>query len=168
MELQNFSVEDWYTVIAGMSSAASIVSMSDVSGPLGLVKEAMASTAALREDASQSAFIAALRAQMTSADKEDKEALMKVAMEKQQAMKGQAQTTEEAQQIALDTMRDAIQLVEEKAGAEAAADYKQLIWAGAQKAAKASKEGGFLGIGGKLVSEAELAALQQVKAALGL
>ena len=70
--------------------------------------------------------------------------------------------------MALDNIRNAVQLVEEKAGAEAAAEYKQLILESAQKAAEASKEGGFLGIGGTLVSGKESQALAQIKAAVGL
>lgn len=37
----------------------------------------------------------------------------------------------------------------------------------AQKASEASKEGGFLGFGGKLVSEEEAAAVKELSSALG-
>ena len=52
-----------------------------------------------------------------------------------------------------------------KSPAEAAA-YKATILAVAKAAAEASKEGGFLGIGGTLVSKDEQAALDQLGAAL--
>lgn len=168
MDPKDFTINDWYTVLEGMSSASGVVAMSDVSGPLGLAKEALAGMAVLREGKAQTPFTAALHAQMSNATKEQQEALMKIAQEKQAALKGQRQTPEQAAQMALDNIRNAVQLVEEKAGAEAAAEYKQLILESAQKAAEASKEGGFLGIGGTLVSGKESQALAQIKAAVGL
>ena len=45
--------------------------------------------------------------------------------------------------------------------------YKDTILSVAQASAEASKEGGFLGIGGTLVSKEEQAALYAIRAALG-
>ena len=45
--------------------------------------------------------------------------------------------------------------------------YKSTILSVAQASAEASKEGGFLGIGGTLVSKEEQAAIDAIKAALG-
>ena len=45
--------------------------------------------------------------------------------------------------------------------------YKNTILSVAQASAEASKEGGFLGIGGTLVSKEEQAALDAIRAALG-
>lgn len=63
-------------------------------------------------------------------------------------------------------IRDAVALVEAKATAEEAESYRQFILAIAQAVAGASKEGGFLGVGGKPVSEAEQAALDELATAL--
>jgi hypothetical protein len=54
-----------------------------------------------------------------------------------------------------------------KSGADSEA-YGQWVYAAAQKAAEAAKEGGFLGFGGTVVSEAETAALAELKTALGV
>jgi hypothetical protein len=52
--------------------------------------------------------------------------------------------------------------------AEEQAAYKKMIVDSATKVAEASKEGGFLGLGGKQVSDAELAAINNIKKALGV
>jgi hypothetical protein len=46
-------------------------------------------------------------------------------------------------------------------------EYRDWLTTLAQKASEASKEGGFLGIGGKLVSEEEAAAVKELSSALG-
>jgi hypothetical protein len=64
-------------------------------------------------------------------------------------------------------LRDAIAILEAKASPAEADDYKRFVMTVAQAAASAHKEGGFLGIGGKPVSDAENQALDEISAALG-
>jgi hypothetical protein len=64
-------------------------------------------------------------------------------------------------------LREAVQLVESKTRPEEAEAYKRFILSVAQTVAGASKEGGFLGIGGKQVSPAEQVALDELSATLG-
>ena len=172
MDPKDFTTEDWYTVLEGAGAAAGVVAMSDPSGPIGLVKEAMASTEALREDTSQSPFITAFRTHVFGASKQQQDAFMKLAQEKQAEvqteLQGEKLTQEQALQKVLDTLRSAVQFVETKAGAEAAAEYRRLLLQTAQRAAEASKEGGFLGFGGTVVSDAERGMLEQVRTALNL
>ena len=54
----------------------------------------------------------------------------------------------------------------EKASAEDVEAYKKFVMDVAQAAAEAQKEGGFIGIGGKQISDNEKAALDEVRAAL--
>jgi hypothetical protein len=64
-------------------------------------------------------------------------------------------------------LRAAMSILEAK-GTPAEVDaYKTFVMTVAQAVAEAHKEGGFLGIGGKAVSEAEDRALDEVSAALG-
>lgn len=58
-------------------------------------------------------------------------------------------------------LREALRLLREK-GAEDADPYKRFVMAVAQAAAEAHKEGGFVGIGGKQVSDEEQAALDDI------
>lgn len=73
---------------------------------------------------------------------------------------------EELKQAVLDRIRDAIELLEEKATPEEVDDYKKFIVGLADRAAHAHKSGGFLGIGGEEVSEAERAAMDEINAAV--
>ena len=65
-------------------------------------------------------------------------------------------------------LQAAVALVDEKATPEEAAAYKQFAVSVAEAAAKAHKEGGFIGIGGKQVSPEEQTALDEIRATLGL
>jgi hypothetical protein len=64
-------------------------------------------------------------------------------------------------------LRDAIQILAAKATPAEADDYKKFVMSVAQAAAAAHKEGGFLGIGGKQISEPEEQALDEISTALG-
>ena len=61
--------------------------------------------------------------------------------------------------------RQAVKLVAQKLPGEAAA-YRQWLLLLARKAAESTKEGGFLGMGGTLISPAEQSALQEFETAL--
>jgi len=67
----------------------------------------------------------------------------------------------------LERLRETVALLHVKATHEEAAGYSQFALEVARRAAEAHKEGGFLGIGGERVSEAEQSALDDVAAALG-
>jgi hypothetical protein len=64
-------------------------------------------------------------------------------------------------------LREALTILEQKASPEELEAYKRLVVGVAEAAAKAHKEGGFIGIGGKQVSESEKAALDEIQATLG-
>ena len=63
-------------------------------------------------------------------------------------------------------LREAVRLLGEKGASEDADAYKGFVLGVARAAAEAHKEGGFVGIGGKPVSEAEQAALDEIKGIL--
>src|SRR5262249_29552983 len=67
---------------------------------------------------------------------------------------------------ALDQLKQVAALLRQKAPNDATA-FSQWLQQVAQRVASASKEGGFLGFGGTLVSEQEEAALRDIGAALG-
>ena len=73
----------------------------------------------------------------------------------------------QAKSQALDACREVAALLGRKAPGEAEG-FKRWLLGAAQRAAEASKEGGFLGIGGVRVSEAEKTALAEVAQALGV
>lgn len=73
---------------------------------------------------------------------------------------------DEIKQRAIDALRSAAAVVDQKAPSDAAA-YKAWLLLIAKNVAEASKEGGFLGFGGVAVSAAEKATLEEIAVALG-
>jgi hypothetical protein len=69
--------------------------------------------------------------------------------------------------VATERLREATRVLEAKATPEEIDAYKRFVMTVAQAAASAHKEGGFLGIGGKQVSDAENQALDEISTALG-
>jgi hypothetical protein len=69
--------------------------------------------------------------------------------------------------VASERLRAAIGIVDAKATPAEVDDYKRFVMTVAQAVASAHKEGGFLGIGGKEISDAENQALDEISAALG-
>ena len=66
----------------------------------------------------------------------------------------------------LDKARAALELVRRKASPAEAEAYRAMLVGVAEKAAAASKEGGFLGFGGVRVSDKEQAFIAEVRRAL--
>jgi hypothetical protein len=168
VDLKELTTDEWYTVLEGASAASGLIMGADVSGPIGLTKEATAALEVIREDRWQTPFMAAFRGEVLAATKGRQEEFKKIAQARQAEMKAQKPTREQAQQMGLASIRNAVALVDSKAGTEAGAEYRQVIWEASQKTAAAGKEGGFLGFGGKLVSDAEQNALSLIKDELGL
>jgi hypothetical protein len=144
--------ESWKQVVSGPVAALFAVSTADLSGPIGSVKEAQAAGRALLEAAKQAdptsvlstAFSAGLTVDMAS----------------------QVKQLAPSSDKLLDVIKSGAAAVGAKSPGELQA-YKNTILSVAQATAEAAKEGGFLGIGGTLVSKEEQAALAAIKAALG-
>ena len=74
-----------------------------------------------------------------------------------------AQTSPDA---AIEGVREALRILEEKATPEEVDGFKGFVRDVAQATARARKEGGFLGVGGKEISPDEQTALDEVEAVL--
>ena len=75
---------------------------------------------------------------------------------------------EDIGRVSTERLREAVKLLEQKASPEEVDAYKRFVLTLAQAAASAHREGGFLGVGGKEVSETEQAALDEIAATLEL
>jgi hypothetical protein len=64
-------------------------------------------------------------------------------------------------------LRGALGILQQKASSAEVDAYRNFVMDVAEAAAKAHKEGGFIGIGGKQVSDSEQAALDEIEATLG-
>lgn len=63
-----------------------------------------------------------------------------------------------------DKLRNAIRTLERHAGDDEVNEYKRFVYSVAEAVAHAHREGGFLGVGGKEVSDSEQAALDEIAA----
>ena len=139
---------DWDAVTLAPAAALMAVASSDLSGPIGTVKEAKAASDQLKSIAGEAAASSLLAAAFAGgSDKEMLDRLRNFTGSKDAIFEAVARGTA---------------AVKAKSPAEAAA-YASMILSVAQAAAEASKEGGFLGIGGTLVSDDERAALERLR-----
>ena len=71
---------------------------------------------------------------------------------------------DEIRSVALEQLRRAIRLIDHNAHDDELVEYKRFVYSLAETVAAAHKEGGFLGIGGKPISENEQKALDAIAA----
>ncbi|MEZ6103611.1 MAG: hypothetical protein R3E01_32090 [Pirellulaceae bacterium] len=79
-----------------------------------------------------------------------------------------AMSRQELHELAIQKCRDANQLLSGRSTVEESQQYKEWTMAVGYHVAEAAKEGGFLGIGGERVSQAERIVLNDVAEALGI
>ena len=150
----DYTPEEWKTISAAPVMAGMLVSTSDLSGPVGLAKEAYAIGKALMEPASSApnelikAISEAIKARGGMPDMPD--------LSSHSSAIGKA---------LIEGCREAAAVVLRKSPMEAD-EYKSWLVSVATRTANASKEGGFLGIGGTLVSESENSAISELASAL--
>ena len=157
----DFTSEEWQLVLSMPQIASLYLALASPSNPLCLAQEMVASTRVIMEAlkaASGNELIDAVAADIRErAEKRERlESPLKMSNDPND-MKSQC----------LQACREVAALLSQKAPAEAQA-YKQWIYQAAQNSANAAKEGGFFGIGGERISEAESAALQEIATALDL
>jgi hypothetical protein len=158
-----FTTEQWNLLRIAPSLVVDGVSTVDQSGIFGTIKEALDGMTEKIESLQQGSEIELLDAMLSD------KSILKLPDRKTLAGKGnRKQQMVNFKSAVLDHIRDAANLVSQKASPEEARAYKQMIISVAEKAANASKEGGVLGFGGVRVSSAEQSFLNEVKAALQL
>jgi hypothetical protein len=152
----DYTPEEWKMIAAAPVMAGLFVSTSDLSGPIGLAMEALAVGKAIMESASSApneliqTLSEAIKARGGKPDMPD--------LPSDSAGIGKA---------LIEGCKQAVAVVLSKSPAEAD-EYKKWLVSFATRTAEASKEGGFLGFGGTLVSEAESSAISELASALGV
>jgi hypothetical protein len=150
-KIQGYGAQ-WPQVRAAPAAAMLLVATSDLSGPLGTIREVQAASKAMA-DAARAAPDPASVIGATFGSGIDTE-LLKLARE-----------LAPSKDKLIEVVKAGAAAVAAKDPAQSAA-YKSALLAVAQATAEAAKEGGFLGIGGTLVSEDEQAAIDRLKAVL--
>ena len=128
--------------------AAMAITLADPGGPFEAFRESNAALRTLVEAAQEGnygAFVQALAREVTTHAQE----------QRANPLAGFAPDRRDPLPEIYDEMRAVNALIDRKASAEDAADFRDWIRTAAQRAAQAAKEGGFLGIGGQRVSERE-------------
>ena len=143
---------DWAKVSLGPLAATMLVTGSDLSGPIDSMKEVKAANQAMVDAATAAGSSSVLAAALGGGiDIGTVKQLRELAPDKDKL---------------LALVKAGATAVAQRSPGEAAA-YKATVLKVAQATAEAAKDGGFLGIGGKLISDDEQAALDSLKAALG-
>jgi hypothetical protein len=152
----DYTKEEWESLLKAPLMAAMAVVAASPSGPIGVVQEMFAVGKGLMQGAegTTNALVGALVADMKAG------ARPATPSERPQDL---AQVKAQA----LGACREVAALLNRKAPGEAEG-FKRWLLGTAQHAAEAAKEGGFLGIGGVQVSDAEKAALAEVAQVLGV
>ena len=160
---QNFTPEEWTKVLESTMVAGIAVAEAEPSGLWGTLREYFANTGALdatRLDPGANELIKAVIADFeTSEGRSD----VQKALDKRF---GDAEEPSCFVERSLASLREVSRILDAKAPDDAAG-FKAWLRGISQKVAEASAEGGFLGVGGVQVSDAEKATLADISKALG-
>jgi hypothetical protein len=146
----DFNAEEWSTVVDGPVYAGLRVIAADRGGT---IRETLAMGHVYQE----------ARAHHGDSELLDQLLESPPSIDRERAREAQGNISE----VVVQQLRDAIAIVGAKATPAETDDYKKFVMTVAQAVAGAHKEGGFLGLGGKQISEAENQALDEISSALG-
>jgi hypothetical protein len=146
----DFNAEDWSTVVDGPLYAGLRVIAADRGGTL---RESLAMGHVYQDARAQHGSSELLDELVKSPPSIDADRLQ--------------QAGGDISAVTTDHLRKAMSILDSKATAAEANAYKTFVMRVAQAVAGAHKEGGFLGVGGKRISDAENAALDEISHALG-
>ncbi len=175
IDRDSFTVEEWGSIISVPASVGALVVSADMSGPIGLLNEFRAIMKSMKEyvdaHAADSPLMGGMQAyMMTKPSQEEEDQLKEWADGQQETLKAnKPETADEMKQLVRDRSTEVVGMLREKGATEEdITSFKTMIYAVAEAVANASKEGGFLGIGGTRVSTAEESILAQIKTELGI
>jgi len=144
----DFNAEEWDKVVEGPLLAGLRVVTADKGGK---IRESLAMGKVYAEARRQAGESELLEALVTSQPALDQE---------------RARAAGDVGTAVREGLGQGLAILKQKATPEEVEAYKSFVVAVAEAAAKAHKEGGFIGIGGKEVSESEQAALDEIRAIL--
>lgn len=145
----DFNAEEWAVLIEGPPLASAVVSAADRGGT---VRETV-SVAQAYADARQRHGISELFDDLVA--------------ESPQVDVRRFGSVDELRRHALQRLRDAVAALERRAQPDEVDGYRRFVSTLAEAVARAHREGGVLGIGGREISDSERAALDEIAVALG-
>jgi hypothetical protein len=154
----DFSEQEWTRLKRAPFVAGMAISLADPGGPIELVKETAATLNTVRaaaESGGRGELIDAIARDAVGEARERKSPLQD--FKPRGALAGQE---------ILEELAEVNGIVSAKATPEEADAYREWLWAAAQEAANAAKEGGFMGFHAQRVSEGEQKMLGSIRDAL--
>lgn len=161
--LADYTQDEIEKLLAGPMVVSMYIMGSALSGPIGLVKEMMAgveTSMAAAKQAAPDSVLGALFSEDNMKMQQDK-----MQQETRESTNG-AQNMGEAKSKMLAELKQAVAILAAKGSADEQAAYKKLIVSVAENVASAAREGGFMGIGGTLVNDAEKTAIADISSAV--
>jgi len=159
----NFTPEEWKLLLESVMMAGIAVTAADPSGLWGMLKESIASGRALVQAQLDPRSGPLIKAVVADFQTPQGQSIARDGLREKIVGRNPAELHAQC----IETLRQAGALIDSKAPDDAAA-FKGWLRDLSQHVAEASTEGGFLGIGGVLVSDAEKATLTEISSALGL
>ncbi len=159
----NFTPAEWKVLLESVTMAGIAITASEPSGLWGLLKESFAEGGELVKAKTDPKTNPLIKAVVADFETSHGRCIARDGLKEQLAGSKPA----EIKAKCIETLRKAGAVVDAKAPGDAVA-FKQWLRQISQHVAEAAKEGGFLGMGGVPVSEAEKATLTEISSALKL
>jgi hypothetical protein len=159
----DYTDDEWRLISEVPFMAGMAVMMAGKSGPIQLAQEMVAMSKFIAQTAEQGSPVEIVKLLVEDLKPKEQETVTT-----RQTTQINAKTPEETRRIALDQVRQGIAALSARAPSEELSGYQNWIMGIAQKVAEAGKEGSFLGLGGKWVSDEEVAVMNELRGALGL
>ncbi len=153
----DYTDEEWATLTRSPIVAGFAITLADPGGPIEITKESLAAMKAAGAPPSDDELLVAIS-----------QAAMAQRQSRHNPVKDLDLKSSTARQQIVDELKSVNEILTAKATPEEAASFRAWLIEAAQEAANAAKEGGFLGIGAKRVSEGEQAMLTQLREILGV
>ena len=157
----DFTPADWNTLRNTQFLVGFATAMASPSG-LGTIKELFAISQGIIQN--QSSEIPLIRDLTSTSEMQEAQTSLKQSLGGVQAKP----TPQDLQRRALDQAQAAIACLQAQASPQETDAYRKMVYGIAEKVANAAREGGFLGLGGTLVSKEERAFLDQLRSTLQL
>ena len=168
---EKFTNEQWLIISSAPSLIGSAVAMAGRSGVMGTMREIIASGRSLAAGGENYPHNPIIQSIIPNAESSQAEADANVFSNREQLMaqlKEQGiDTPESMAEFAIQNLQQALNFISEVAYQKDLDEYKQWVLETGQAVAEAAKEGGFLGIGGERISQAESEFLDRVRGVLG-
>jgi hypothetical protein len=159
----NFSPDEWKLLLESVMMTGIAVTAAEPSGLWGVLKESLAGGSALVKAKTDAGSNPLIKAVVDELDTAQGRSIARDGLKEKLAGTKPA----EIKAKCIETLRQVGMLLDAKAPADASA-FKGWLRQISQHVAEAATEGGFLGIGGVPVSEAEKATLAEISSALRL